>query len=40
MRKRLLVVLGTVIAFGLAAAAALAEGCGNYPLPVEEIFSG
>jgi hypothetical protein len=32
MRKRLLVVLGTVIAFGLAPAAALAETCGNYPL--------
>jgi hypothetical protein len=32
MRKRLLVVFGTVIAFGLAPAAALAEGCGDYPL--------
>ena len=32
MRKRLLVVLGTVLAFGLAPAAALAEGCGDYPL--------
>ena len=32
MRKRLLVVLGAVIPFGLAPAAALAEGCGDYPL--------
>ena len=32
MRKRLLVVFGTFIPFGLAPAAALAEGCGDYPL--------
>ena len=32
MRKRLLVVLWTVIAFGLAPAAALAQTCGPYPL--------
>lgn len=32
MRKRLLVVLGTMIPFGLAPAPALAESCGDYPL--------
>jgi hypothetical protein len=36
MRKRLLVVLGTVIAFGLAPATALAEGCGDYPLTLAQ----
>ena len=32
MRRRLLVVPGAIVAFALAPAAALAEGCGDYPL--------
>ena len=41
MRKRLLVVFGTVISFVLAPAAALAEGCGDYPLtPAQSQYLG
>ena len=32
MRKRLFMVLGTIVPFGLVPVAALAQGCGEYPL--------